>query len=46
VDRRVIALAGELDDAQRATLATIAERTPVTRAVRTGTEIRTTFDPA
>jgi len=43
---RVIALAGELDDAQRATLATIAERTPVTRAVRTGTEIRTTFDPA
>ena len=34
------------DDGQRAKLAEIAEKTPVTRAVRAGTEIRTTVKPA
>jgi putative redox protein len=34
--------AGPLDDDQRAALAGIAEKTPVTKAVRAGTEIRTT----
>jgi putative redox protein len=38
---RLITLHG-LDDEQRAELAGIAEKTPVTRAVRAGTEIRTT----
>jgi putative redox protein len=38
---RLITLHG-VDDEQRAKLAEIAEKTPVTRAVRTGTEIRTT----
>jgi putative redox protein len=38
---RLITLHG-VDDDQRAELAEIAEKTPVTRAVRAGTEIRTT----
>ena len=37
---RLITLHG-VDDEQRAKLAEIAEKTPVTRAVRAGTEIRT-----
>jgi len=41
---RVITLHGPLDDDQRAGLAAIAEKTPVTLAVRAGTEIRTTVD--
>ena len=41
IDRK-ITLRGPLDDTQRATLAGIAEKTPVTKAVRTGTESRTT----
>jgi putative redox protein len=40
IDRR-ITVHGVGDD-QRARLAEIAEKTPVTRAVRAGTEIRTT----
>jgi putative redox protein len=40
IDRK-ITLRGSLDDNQRATLARIAEKTPVTMAVRAGTEIRT-----
>lgn len=43
---RAITLLGPLDDDQRARLAEIAEKTPVTRAVRAGTEIRTTIDRA
>jgi putative redox protein len=39
---RAITLRGPLDEDQRARLAEIAEKTPVTRAVRGGTEIRTT----
>jgi putative redox protein len=35
-------LHGPLEEAQRARLAEVAEKTPVTRAVRSGTEIRTT----
>jgi len=42
---RVISLHGSLDDEQRTKIAEIAEKTPVTRAVRPGTEIRTTFTP-
>ena len=38
---RLITVHG-VDDDQRAKLAEIAEKTPVTRAVRAGTEIRTT----
>jgi putative redox protein len=38
---RLITLHG-VDEDQRAKLAEIAEKTPVTRAVRPGTEIRTT----
>jgi putative redox protein len=41
---RVITLHGPLDDDQRGRLAAIAEKTPVTVAVRAGTEIRTTVD--
>jgi putative redox protein len=41
---RLITLRGPLDDDQRAKLAEIAEKTPVTRAVRAGTEIRTTIE--
>ena len=42
---RLITLHG-VDAGQRAKLAEIAEKTPVTRAVRTGTEIRTTTGAA
>ena len=42
---RLITLHG-LDDDQRAKLAQIAEKTPVTRVVRAGTEIRTTTGAA
>jgi putative redox protein len=42
---RLITLHG-VDEDQRAKLAEIAEKTPVTRAVRAGTEIRTTLDAA
>jgi putative redox protein len=42
---RLITLHG-VDDEQRARLAEIAEKTPVTRAVRAGTEIRTTTGAA
>ena len=41
---RLITLHGPLDDDQRAKLAEIAEKTPVTKAVRAGTEIRTTVN--
>ena len=44
IDRRIV-LHGSLDDDQRAKLAEIAEKTPVTKAVRAGTEIRTTVVP-
>jgi putative redox protein len=40
---RLIQVTGALDDAQRARLAEIAEKTPVTRALKTGAEIRTTL---
>ena len=39
---RAITLHGPLDEAQRAKLAEVAEKTPVTKVVRSGTEIRTT----
>ena len=42
---RLITLHG-VDDDKRAKLAEIAERTPVTKAVRTGTEIRTATEAA
>lgn len=42
---RLITLCG-VDEDQRAKLAEIAEKTPVTRAVRAGTEIRTTTGAA
>lgn len=42
IDREV-RLAGTLDDAQRARLADIVERTPVTLALKSGIEITTTF---
>ena len=42
IDRR-ITVSG-VDDDQRAKLAEIAEKTPVTKAVGAGTEIRTTID--
>ena len=45
IDRQ-ITLRGPLGNDQRARLAEIAERTPVTRAVRAGTEIRTTVERA
>jgi putative redox protein len=41
---RTITLHGPLNEAQRAKLAEIAEKTPVTKAVRAGTEIRTTVE--
>jgi putative redox protein len=44
IDRSII-LQG-VDEGQRAKLAEIAEKTPVTRAVRAGTEIRTTVNRA
>jgi putative redox protein len=40
---RVFTLRGPLEDAQRGKLAEIAEQAPVMRAVRAGTEIRTTL---
>ena len=43
IDRQ-ITLRGPLGDDQRTRLAEIAEKTPVTRAVRAGTEIRTTVE--
>jgi putative redox protein len=43
IDRQII-LRGPLGDDQRTRLAEIAEKTPVTRAVRAGTEIRTTVE--
>jgi putative redox protein len=42
---RLITVRG-VDDDQRAKLAEIAEKTPVTKAVRAGTEIRTTVEVA
>ena len=42
---RLVTLRG-VDDDQRAKLAEIAEKTPVTKAVRAGTEIRTTVNAA
>jgi putative redox protein len=45
IDRQ-ITLRGPLGDDQRTRLAEIAEKTPVTRAVRAGTEIRTTVERA
>jgi putative redox protein len=45
IDRQ-ITLRGPLEDDQRARLAEVAEKTPVTRAVRAGTEIRTTVERA
>ena len=39
---RVLTFAGELDDEQRARLADIAERTPVTLVVKRGTPVVTT----
>lgn len=44
IDRLVIVHG--VDDEQRAKLADIAEKTPVTKAVRAGTEIRTTVETA
>ena len=41
---RTITLHGPLDDEQRTKMAEIAEKTPVTKAVRAGTEIRTTIE--
>jgi putative redox protein len=43
---RTITLRGPLEDGQRARLAEVAEKTPVTKAVRAGTEIRTTVERA
>ncbi len=43
--RREIRLVGELDEAQRTRLADVAERTPVTRVVKAGVEVRTTLAP-
>jgi putative redox protein len=39
---RVITVRGSLDDKAQSKLAEIAEKTPVTKVVRAGTEIRTT----
>lgn len=41
---REVAVGGELDDDQRARLADICERTPVTLALKSGMEIRTTLE--
>lgn len=40
---RTLRLDGPLDDAQRARIAEIAEKTPVTRALKSGIAIRTTL---
>ncbi|GAA5235598.1 OsmC family protein [Verticiella sediminum] len=42
---RELVVRGELDDAQRARLADIAERTPVTLTVKAGTPVDTTLAP-
>ena len=42
---RLVTLEGALDAEQRARLADIAERTPVTRTLKTGVEIRTELAP-
>jgi len=42
---RVLTLTGDLDDAQRARLADIAERTPVTLTLKSGADIVTTLSP-
>ena len=41
---RTITLHGPLDDEQRTKLTEIAEKTPVTKAIRAGTDIRTTVE--
>jgi putative redox protein len=41
---RAITVHGELDDHQRARLGEIADNAPVTKALRAGTDIRTTID--
>jgi len=41
---REVAVGGELDDDQRARLADICERTPVTMVLKSGMEIRTTLE--
>jgi putative redox protein len=43
---RAITLRGPLDDDHRARLAEIADKTPVTKAVRAGSQIRTTVELA
>ena len=43
IDRVITYLRGPLDDDQRGKLAEIAEKTPVTKVVPAGTEIRTTI---
>ncbi len=43
---RSIQLFGELDEEQRARLADIAERTPVTLTLKEGADIATVFEPA
>lgn len=43
---RVLHLTGDLDDTQRARLADIAERTPVTLTLKAGADIATTLAPA
>jgi putative redox protein len=40
---RIITVRGPLDDKAQSKLAEIAEKTPVTKAVRAGTDIRTTL---
>ncbi|WP_343685533.1 OsmC family protein [Asticcacaulis sp.] len=41
---RVLSLTGALDDAQRARLAEVVERTPVTLTLKEGVDIATTFN--
>lgn len=41
---RVLSLTGALDDAQRARLAEVVERTPVTLTLKEGADIATTFN--
>ncbi|BEV11308.1 OsmC family protein [Asticcacaulis sp. DW145] len=41
---RVLTLTGALDDAQRARLAEVVERTPVTLTLKEGADIATTFN--
>lgn len=40
---RLLVVAGPLDEAQRARLADVAERTPVTLAIKNGVSVRTTL---